>query len=123
MASADARGQIGGPGKHVEADETLVGGKLSHYGKGKHRLNKATVFGIIEGDGHMARVPYRTKPNTRRSRLSMKTSNPVRLLAVTGITLIAILLAITSMATWTTAQKNTCVASTIHILLKGTGRC
>ena len=48
MASADRRGPIGGEGKHVEADETLVGGKLRHHGKGKHRLNKTTVFGMVE---------------------------------------------------------------------------
>jgi len=34
MAAADARGPLGGKGKHVEVDETLVGGKLRHHGKG-----------------------------------------------------------------------------------------
>jgi transposase-like protein len=63
MASADARGPIGGKGKHVEVDETLVGGKLRHHGKGKHRVNKTTVFGIIERDGRMVAgpVPDETK--------------------------------------------------------------
>jgi transposase len=63
MASADARGKIGGPGKHVEVDETLVGGKLRHHGKGKHRVNKTTVFGIVERDGRMVAgpVPDETK--------------------------------------------------------------
>jgi hypothetical protein len=27
MASGDSGGKLGGPGKHVEVDETLVGGK------------------------------------------------------------------------------------------------
>ena len=63
MASADARGPIGGEGKHVEVDETLVGGKLRHHGKGKHRVNKTTVFGIIEREGRMVAgpVPDETK--------------------------------------------------------------
>ncbi len=57
MASADARGKIGGPGRHVEVDETLVGGKVRHHGPGKHRVNKTTVFGIIERDGRMVAGP------------------------------------------------------------------
>ena len=64
MASADARGgKIGGPGSHVEVDETLVGGKLRHHGKGKHRANKTTVFGIVQRDGRIVAgpVPDETK--------------------------------------------------------------
>jgi hypothetical protein len=62
MASADARGPIGGPAKRVEVDETLVGGKLRHRGKGRHRANKTTVSGIIERDGPVAGpVPDETK--------------------------------------------------------------
>ncbi len=57
MASADARGKIGGSGKHVEIDETLFGGKLRHRGKGKHRVNKATVFGTVEREDHMIAGP------------------------------------------------------------------
>lgn len=54
------------PGRHVEIDETLVGGKLRHHGKGKHRLNKTTVFGIIERDGgRMVAGPCPTKAFTR----------------------------------------------------------
>jgi transposase-like protein len=64
MAATDAtRGKIGGVGRHVEVDETLVGGKLRHHGKGKHRMNKTTVFGIVERDGRMVAgpVPDETK--------------------------------------------------------------
>jgi hypothetical protein len=63
MASADASGPLGGPGKHVEADETLVGGKLRHHGKGKHRVNKTTVFGMVERGGKLRAgpVPDETK--------------------------------------------------------------
>ena len=64
MASADARGgALGGVGRHVEVDETLVGGALRHHGKGKHRKNKTTVFGIVERNGRMVAgpVPDETK--------------------------------------------------------------
>jgi transposase len=58
MAATDAqRGPIGGDGKHVELDETLVGGKFRHHGKGKHRKNKTTVFGIVERDGRIVAGP------------------------------------------------------------------
>jgi transposase len=57
MASADARGPIGGKGKHVEVDETLVGGRLRHHSSGQHRQNKTVVFGIIERDGRMVAGP------------------------------------------------------------------
>ena len=74
MASADARGKIGGPGRHVEVDETLVGGKVRHHGPGKHRVNKTTVFGIIERDGRMVAGPvpddkkYTLEPHRSRER-------------------------------------------------------
>jgi transposase len=42
MASVNARGKLGGPGKRIEADETLVGGKVRHHGKGKHAARKIT---------------------------------------------------------------------------------
>lgn len=63
MASADARGPIGGEGKHVEVDETLVGGALRHHGKGKHRKNKTTVFGIVERGGRMVAGPVPDETN------------------------------------------------------------
>jgi len=57
MASADFAGPLGGPGKHVEADETWIGGKVRHRGKGqgKKRSPKTIVFGMAERDG-MVRV-------------------------------------------------------------------
>jgi len=57
MASADARGPIGGPGKHVEADETLIGGKLRHHSPGQHRGKKTIVFGIVEREGRIHAMP------------------------------------------------------------------
>jgi hypothetical protein len=64
MASADASGPLGGPGKHVEIDETFVGGKVRDRGPhANRRANKTTVFGMIERDGKMRAgpVPDETK--------------------------------------------------------------
>lgn len=53
MASADYAGPLGGLGKHVEADETWVGGVARKRGKGqgKKRSPKTIVFGMVERDG------------------------------------------------------------------------
>ncbi len=53
MSMADYKGPLGGPGKHLEADETLVGGKARGYGKGSARTNKTIVAGIVERDGYL----------------------------------------------------------------------
>jgi hypothetical protein len=57
MASADARGPIGGDGRHVEADETLVGGAVRKRGPGQHRARKTVVFGMVERDGRLRAGP------------------------------------------------------------------
>lgn len=64
MASADYRGPLGGPGKHVEIDETLVGGVARRQGKGKGsiRSRKVLVFGMVERQGRMRVGPI---PNDR----------------------------------------------------------
>jgi hypothetical protein len=121
MASADARGPIGGPAKRVEVDETLVGGKLRHRGKGKHRAYKTTVSGIIERDGPVA-GPVPDEPSSRRSRSIVKTSYQALLSAVTVTMLIVISAAATHTVSWTTVQKNMCAEST-PIQLTVTGRC
>lgn len=51
MASADHRGPLGGEGKHVEIDETLVGGKIKGKGRGPHADKKTIVFGMVERGG------------------------------------------------------------------------
>jgi transposase len=51
MASADYHGPLGGDGKHVEVDETLVGGAVKGQGQGKHADQKTIVFGIVERGG------------------------------------------------------------------------
>jgi transposase-like protein len=53
MASADYRGPIGGKGKHVEIDETFVGGKLRGAGQKGARSNKVVAFGMVEREGKM----------------------------------------------------------------------
>jgi transposase len=53
MASADYHGPLGGKGKHVEIDETLVGGAARRHGKGKGRDRKVMVFGMVERKGRM----------------------------------------------------------------------
>ena len=53
MATADFKGPMGGPGKHVEVDETLIGGRVKgHRGHGA-RMNKTMVLGIAERDGNV----------------------------------------------------------------------
>jgi transposase len=51
MASADQGGPLGGEGKHVEIDETVVGGAVRGRGPGQHRAKKTIVFGMVEREG------------------------------------------------------------------------
>jgi transposase len=58
MASADYAGPMGGPGKHVEIDETLIGGEARRHGKGKgRRAKKSVVMGMVERDGMLRTGP------------------------------------------------------------------
>jgi predicted RNA-binding Zn-ribbon protein involved in translation (DUF1610 family)/transposase-like protein len=58
MATADFGGPMGGEGKHVEVDETLIGGKARKHGKGKgRRAKKTVVMGIVERDGMLRTGP------------------------------------------------------------------
>lgn len=65
MANADYAGPLGGSGKHVEVDETWVGGVARKRGKGqgKKRSPKTIVFGMAERDGkvRVGPVPDDTK--------------------------------------------------------------
>jgi DNA-directed RNA polymerase subunit RPC12/RpoP len=65
MARADFAGPLGGNGKHVEADETWIGGAARKRGKGqgKKRSTKTIVFGMAERDGkvRIGPVPNDTK--------------------------------------------------------------
>jgi len=65
MASADYGGKLGGPGSHVEIDETLVGGRQTVGPRGRPRAtkdktqfaNKTMVFGMVERDGNLRAGP------------------------------------------------------------------
>jgi len=58
MGSADYAGPLGGEGKHVEVDETLVGGQARRHGKGKGRRAKKTiVMGMVERGGMLRSGP------------------------------------------------------------------
>jgi transposase-like protein len=57
MASADYSGPIGGPSKHVEIDETYVGGKQKRKAQRATGTNKTTVLGMVERDGRIIAAP------------------------------------------------------------------
>lgn len=56
MAAADDRGPIGGEGKHVEIDETFVGGRATGKGMG-YRANKIIVMAMVEREGRIKAGP------------------------------------------------------------------
>lgn len=66
VADANTRGPIGGPDKHVEIDETLVGGVIKGEGPGQHRANKTVVMGIVERGGKIVAGPV---PDTSKQTL------------------------------------------------------
>jgi hypothetical protein len=57
MASADYQGPLGGHGKHVEIDETLVGGKSQARGFGSRLYKKTMVMGLVERGGRLRAAP------------------------------------------------------------------
>src|SRR5271167_4664662 len=57
MASADFGGPLGGDGKHVEIDETVMGGYQSNRVRRAKGSNKSLVFGMVERDGKMRAGP------------------------------------------------------------------
>lgn len=62
MADADSKGPLSG---HVEADETFIGGKFNSK-KGRGKLKKAIVMGVVERDGDLRAQPI---PDVRRDTL------------------------------------------------------
>jgi transposase len=52
IASLDSNDPLGGPGSHVEIDETLIGGKVSGKGSG-YTGDKASVLGMLERGGEL----------------------------------------------------------------------
>jgi len=57
MASADFGGPLGGDGKHVEVDETMMGGYQSNRVRRAKGSNKSLVFGMVERDGKLRAGP------------------------------------------------------------------
>jgi hypothetical protein len=57
MASADYGGPLGGDGKHVEIDETIMGGYQSNRARRAKGSNKSLVFGMVERDGKLRAGP------------------------------------------------------------------
>jgi len=57
MAAADHGGKLGGDGKHMEMDETLLGGKQTMDARRNKGTNKTMLFGMVERDGMMRAGP------------------------------------------------------------------
>jgi transposase-like protein len=57
MASADYGGPLGGGGKHVEIDETVMGGYQSNRERRAKGSNKSLVFGMVERGGKLRAGP------------------------------------------------------------------
>lgn len=66
MAIVDGDEPVGGEGKSVEIDETMIGGATTGGGRGNYRINKTYVVGIVERGGN---VVTRVIPNIRKSTL------------------------------------------------------
>ncbi len=63
MALVDGDEPLGGEGKEVEIDETLIGGARPGAGMGNYRSNKTVVLGMVERGGD---IMTRIVPNNRK---------------------------------------------------------
>ena len=66
MAQIDGDEPVGGEGKTVEVDETMIGGARPRAGRGNYRANKTIVVGAVERGGN---VITRIIPNIQKSNL------------------------------------------------------
>jgi len=66
MGAIDGDHPIGGEGKVVEVDETLIGGKRPGKGPGRHLQDKTVVLGMVERNGD---VLTHIVPNLRKTSL------------------------------------------------------
>ena len=66
MTLVDGDDPVGGEGKTVEIDETMIGGATTGGGRGNYRSNKTYVVGAVERGGN---VVTRVIPNIRKSTL------------------------------------------------------
>jgi transposase-like protein len=53
MTDIDGFSPLGGEGKTVEIDETLIGGKRTGKGRGRHLEGKTVVLGMVERGGEL----------------------------------------------------------------------
>lgn len=67
MESVDGDTPLGGPGRNVEVDETLIGGSVSGMGNG-YKANKTAIVGMLERDGEIVTkvVKGRTKRDMQK---------------------------------------------------------
>ena len=63
MGQVDGFTPIGGEGKTVEVDETLIGGRRLGKGVGRHMENKTVVLGMVERGGD---IVTKIVPNVKR---------------------------------------------------------
>ena len=66
MAQVDGDDPVGGEGKSVEVDETMIGGARKGGGRGNYRINKTIVVGAAERGG---KIVTRIIPNIRKHNL------------------------------------------------------
>ena len=74
MASIDGEALIGGVGKEVEIDETIIGGKRPRAGSGRHLDGKTVMLGMVERGGD---VVTSVVPDVKRSTLLPKIKEAV----------------------------------------------
>jgi transposase len=87
MASADFAGPLGGKGKHVEVDETLIGGEARKHGKGKgRRAQKTIVMGIVERDGKLWSGPVPDDTNATLEPIILENVAPDTVISTDGHT-------------------------------------
>lgn len=96
LAKVDGNDQIGGDGKHVEIDETLIGGKRGGTGKrGRAAEGKTIVLGMLERNGSVMTkivadvkrstlVPHVVNNVKKGSTVSTDELNSYGLLAIRG---------------------------------------
>lgn len=75
MADVDGDSLLGGPGEHVEIDETLIGGKAEGMGSG-YKANKTCVVGMIERDGEIVTRVVKSRTKQAMQRVILETVVP-----------------------------------------------
>lgn len=74
MTALDGFEPIGGEGKEVEIDETIIGGARPRSGHGRHLEGKTVVLGMVERGGE---IVTHIVPNVKRSTLLPKITEAV----------------------------------------------